>query len=171
MDYFRICAIDAGTRNFAFCVIDNVSWRDPLVWRKQDLWPPKCGRKTRPTTQDIVQLTRQWVADNRGMLDGCDMIVLEKQMRTPFIVQNAVIQTLMFEKCVEVHPVSVGAWWKLPRRREAKKEAGVVQVQHYATIPPNMGKPDDLADAWLMAVYMMVRENVISQNNFSETRV
>ena len=162
MDYIRICAIDAGTRNFAYCVIDNNNWREPLVWQKEDLWPAVRGRKLRPTTQDMITLTSAWVERNRDMLQACDMIVLEKQMRTPFIVQNTVIQTLMMSKAVEVHPVSVGAWWKLPRKREAKKAAGVVAVQRSAVIPANMGKPDDLADAWLMAVYMLAKENAVN---------
>lgn len=156
----RVCAIDAGTRNFAFCTVDAHNWTKPLHWQKVDLWPPSRHRKQKPTRQDVIRITRNWVYDNRTMLDECDVIVLERQMRDTFIIMNTVIQTLLFDKCQVVAPVTVGAFYQLPRKRADKKAAGIEAVQLYAEIPKSV-KTDDLADAWLMAVYGLIQQRAL----------
>ena len=161
MDYLRVCAIDAGTRNFAWCVVDNTYWREPLVWRKEDLWAPKPQRRSVPTKEDIIVITMEWIAANRDALNDCDLIVLEKQMRTPFIITNTVINTCFYGKTVQVHPMTIGAYWKLPKTRARKKPAGVEVVSRHAVIP-RTAKPDDLADTWMMAVYYLISKGAIS---------
>ncbi len=161
MDYMRVCAIDAGTRNFAWCIVDNNNWRDPLHWQREDLWVPRAGRRGTPTKDDIIDITVKWVNAHRALLDTCDLVVLERQMRVPYIIMNTVIHTSFYGKCEQVHPMTVGSFWKLPKKREAKKRAGVAVAQHFAEIPRAV-KTDDLADAWLMAVYYLVQRKAIS---------
>ena len=44
LDFCRVLAIDMGYRNLAYCVVDNLSWREPVAWDKDDLWIPD-GKK------------------------------------------------------------------------------------------------------------------------------
>lgn len=168
MDYRRVCAVDAGTRNFAFCVCDNTTWRKPLVWRKEDLWAPEVGRRGKPTLNDVVDITVAWCNRNRELLDSCDVIVLENQMRKPFIVMNTVIHGLFHSKTKSVHPMTVGSYFGLPKTREPKKKATVELCRRYAFIPEDGSKPDDLADAWQMCIWELVQSKALSAKYFSE---
>lgn len=160
-DYARVCAIDPGTRNFSFCVADNFTWRRPIQWTLVDLWPPAPGRRATPTTEDVVAVTHQWCADNDELLRSCDTIVIEKQMRTPFIVMCTVIQALYFSRVRVVSPMTVGAFFNLPKTRQAKKAAGVVVCKKHAVME-DVDKLDDLADAWMMTVWALVKRGAIS---------
>lgn len=167
MDYVRVCAIDAGTRNFAWCVVDNLNWKVPLHWKKEDLWAPKPGRRLTPTKEDIIDITVAWARTNWQTLDSCDVVVLEKQIRTPFIVMNTVLNTLFYDRCVQVHPMTVGSFFKLPKKRIDKKAAGIRVVNLHADLPVAL-KTDDLADAWLMAVYLLIEKQGISKQDLRE---
>lgn len=148
--YRRVCAIDAGYRNFAWCVVDGNNWRSPLYWVNEELWP----HDFKPNNDDIVQVTVQWCQRNKAMLDQCDHIVLERQMRDRFLVMNAVIHALFFGKVQSVSPQGIGAYYRLPRKRPAKKHAGVAYARKFAQFPAGE-KIDDLADAWLMATWKL----------------
>ena len=173
MDYLRVCAIDAGTRNFAFCVVDNMSWKDPLVWRHEDLWAPARGKRSKPTKVQMVDLTYAWCRRNADMLQDCDVILLETQMRTPFIIMNTVIHSLYYSKVQVVSPMTIASFFQLPKTRDAKKAAGVRTVELHAEIPLQRYKADDLADAWLMAVYGLVQRGAISKQSldFSDSKI
>ncbi len=167
MDFCQIMAIDVGTRNFAWCVVCNNHWRKPLHWQHEDLWAPQPNRRRAPTKTDIVRITVDWVRRRKHILDECDCIVLENQMRTPFIVMNTVIQSLYFNIVSIIHPMTVGTFWSLPKQREHKKTRGVqVTLAHTRNIPA-AGKEDDLADAWLMAVYEMIQRQAIGKGELS----
>lgn len=150
---FRVCAVDAGTRNLAWCVITSAQPREPLAWQHEDIW----GSQRTPTIEDIVRITRDWALRNYAMIDSCHSIVVERQMRPVFIVMNTVLHTLFFGKVREVHPQTVGAFWHLPKRRLEKKARGIAVVQECGLTLPQHTKQDDLADAWLMAAYELVR--------------
>lgn len=94
----------------------------------------------------------------------CDLIMLEKQMRTNFIVMNTVIQSLFFTRARVVSPMTVGSFFKLPKTREQKKAAGVNVCRRFALIDDvnQAGKLDDLADAWMMCAYGLVQRGAIS---------
>lgn len=166
-DYFRVCAIDAGYRNFAWCVVDNFSYGAPLEWHHEDLWPPKPGRNGKPTKEDLVAITVAWARRNWAALTACDSIVLENQMRIPFIVMNSALHALFFKRVRVVHPMTVAALFRLPKTREAKKAAGVKTVLLNCPTAPQAGgrKLDDMADAWLMAVFQLIALKGISAND------
>ena len=168
MDYVRVCAIDVGTRNFAYCVVDNNHWREPRQWNRVDLWEPKAGRSRKPSTDDVVCITHRWCDENRQMLLECDVIMLEKQMRTTFIVMNTVIQSLFFTRTRVVSPMTVGSFFNLPKTREAKKAAGVSVCRKYARVDDvaQVGKLDDLADTWMMAMYGLVQRGALTASEF-----
>lgn len=153
MDYRRVLAIDAGTRNFSYCLLDTLHWREPLEWRKEDLWAPEPGRARKPTKQDMVTLTVLWLRAHAYLFDGVDLVVLEAQIRTPFIIMNAVIQAYCYDKCRVVSPMTIAARFHLPKQREPKKAATIKLVQRYATFDTAHIKLDDLADSWLMAAW------------------
>jgi hypothetical protein len=169
MDYLRVCAVDAGTRNFAYCVADNMSWQKPLVWRREDLWAPQPGRRGKPSKEDVVDITHAWCKRNEEMIKACDVVVLENQLRKTFMIMNTVIATFFYGKVKVVHPMTVGSFFKLSKTREQKKRDGVAICRSFTTMPTNSGaKADDLADAWLMCVFQLVKGKALSERYFSE---
>jgi hypothetical protein len=169
-DYMRVCAVDVGTRNFAFCIVDTMNWRHPLVWQHEDLWAVMPGRRRKPTKDDLVRITVAWCKRNYAALKECDHIVLENQIRTPFIIMNTVIQTLFLKRTTVVHPMTVATFFKLPKTRELKKAATVELVRLHAQIPAGAHKLDDLADTWIMAIHALVMHGGISKKElFSYT--
>lgn len=161
---FRVCAIDAGTRNLAWCVITSADPRAPLQWHRVDIW----GSTKKPKIEDIVRVTRKWALENYDTIDSCHSIVVERQMRPVFIVMNAVLHTLFFGKVREVHPQTVGAFWNLPKRRVEKKARGIEVVRECGLQFPTNGKQDDLADAWLMAAHELVRLRGAKASDFMQ---
>jgi hypothetical protein len=172
-EYKYVVAIDAGYRNFAVCAVDNTDWQAPSTWYAEDLWRKRPGRRSEPDKNDCVEIALLWIKRNKAMLDRADAIVLENQMRTPYIIINATVQAHYFEKCVVVHPMTVAAFWSLPKTRELKKAAGVATVKaNGVTIARDRGgKLDDMADAWLMAVYFLVELDAVRQNMLVKERV
>lgn len=164
MDYCRVLAIDMGTRNFAWCVVDNNNWKSPIAWYCEDLITRSGLNGKKPTRHDYVTMAYRWVERNRQLIDTCDVVALERQMRTPFIIMNATITALCYGRVQELHPVTVGNFWQLPRDRLRKKPAGVSVCQRNTErdFPPGV-KVDDLADAWMMAVYAMVKREALSK--------
>lgn len=157
----RVCAIDAGTRNFAWCIVDKDRWREPAIWRREDLWAPAPGRRRKPTKNDLVEIAVGWYKRNRPLLRTCDLIVLENQIREQFIVLNTALHALMHPQVQVVHPMSVGSFWGLPKTRELKKPAGVQVCRANGVALVEGEKADDLADTWLMAVHAFAARGLI----------
>lgn len=148
----RVIAIDVGYRNMGVCHLTADQPNKPHLWQVFDLWHAHRHKGT-PSTQDLVQVTRRWCDIYQSMLQRADAIVLESQMRTPFHVMNAVINTLYPDKCVYYDARTVGRFWHLPAKRAPKKIAGVETARMNKLQFPDVDKEDDLADAWLMASY------------------
>lgn len=166
MDFRRVCAIDVGYRNFAFCVLDSNSIDRPVCWQHEDLWKPAPKRKTKPSKDDLVEITYQWCVRNCDLLKTCDEVILENQMRKGFIIMNTVIRTYFYDKARVVHPMTVGTFFKMPKTRAEKKIFGVRLVESFIPEWQCTAKADDLADAWLMAAYGLVQLGAVSKQTF-----
>ena len=164
-EYVNVLAIDVGYRNFAWCCVDSENWQSPTQWQLQDLWKFKVGRRNTPTRDDLVEMMVKWYERNKTMIDTVDYVVLENQMRTPFIVMNVVLQTLMYGKVTIVHPMTVGAFWKLPVTRAEKKAKGVKICEQFTGKKLKGEKVDDLADSWLMAVWLLHKHKGVELSN------
>ena len=162
MKGLRIAGLDAGTRNLGFCVIETPDVQNPIVWMHVDLFPRRRD-KGKPTSVEIVTATVHWLRGHRALLESCDVIVLENQMRTPFEILNAVVSAHYLEKVEVLNPRTVGRFWGLPSQRAPKKKAGVSCVaQNGCQFPPVRNKKyDDVADAWLLAVYAAVHRGEV----------
>jgi hypothetical protein len=154
-DFWQVTAIDVGYRNFSWCTLnpDGILSHDNV-----DLWAPRAKRRRQPTRNDLVAITVQWCREHAQLLDSSDRIVLENQMRDPFIVMNTVVQALYYNKVVIVHPMTVGSYWRLPTTRVQKKAAGVAVAQQHGVVLCQ-GKQDDMADTWLMAQWQLRQMN------------
>ncbi len=150
-DFWQVTAIDVGYRNFSWCTLN----RDGIISHDNvDLWAPKAKRRRQPTRSDLVAIAVQWCRDHQHLLDTSDKIVLENQMREPFIIMNTALHALYFDKVVIVHPMTVGSYWHLPKTREQKKAAGIRVAQQHGVVLCD-GKQDDMADTWLMARWQL----------------
>lgn len=80
----NVVGIDAGFRNFAYAHLHSDAspdWRTPVAWAHED-W----GRFQ--SMDWLRRATLQWCRRNQRMLDNADAIVLERQMKKKFMVQN-----------------------------------------------------------------------------------
>lgn len=159
-----VLAIDAGYRNFAWCLVAGDGIHQPMAWCVEDILPAK----VKADTDTLAEATRAWCVRHKLMLDNVDHVVLEKQMRSHFHVINAVIQTQVAPgKTTYYHPSTVGAFWQLPRKREQKKPAGVRVVKANVQNMPTTwtSKQDDLADAWLLGVFHLQRIRSVAKTH------
>jgi len=109
------------------------------------------GRRT-PQDQDIIRITRRWCEANHDLLSGAQYIVIEKQLRPLFQTMATVINTLYFDQTVQVSANTIAAHFELPRKRKEKKAATIALVEDLGVVFAQ-GKQDDLADAYLMALW------------------
>ena len=142
-------AIDPGYRNFAFCSIDNFNYLNPHKWQHEDLWK---GRKGTPSRTELMEMMNDWCSRNQEELAKADVIVVERQMRKPFIAMECFIVGRYYHKTKVVHAATVGKFWGLPGTREQKKAVGISRCMEAGLEFPDVDKQDDLADAWLMAM-------------------
>jgi hypothetical protein len=147
----QVTAIDAGYRNFAWCCKNRYQ---VLHHNVVDLWPLAPNRRRKPTRDDLVRVSYAWCQAHRQMLLDSDVIVLENQIREPYVIINTVIQTLFIDKVRVVHPMRVAAYWQLPVQR-AYKKARAIQLVKELGVPLAGGKQDDLADTYLMAEWQL----------------
>lgn len=159
MDWKRVCAIDVGYRNFAWCALDSTNWQAPDAWCVVDMWKPRKGRRLKPTTEQAVELMVEWVEEHKILLQGCDVIVLERQLRSPFLEMNAALLALLHGRVKTVNTMTVAATFHLPKKRALKKLATVELCQRSVQNMPKTatGKLDDLADAWAMAMHELIQ--------------
>jgi hypothetical protein len=75
---------------------------------------------------------------------------------------------LFYDKVRVVHPFTMCNFWGLPRTRAEKKAATVELVRHHIAVFPVSGKADDLADAWIMAVWHLIDLGVLAKGLFLE---
>lgn len=114
-----------------------------------------------------MDITHAWCKRNEEMIKACDFVVLENQLRKTFIIMNTVIATYFYGKVTVAHPMTVGTFFKLSKTRDQKKRDGLAVCRSFATMP-NEAKADDLADAWMMCVWMLVQKGAVSKRYFSE---
>jgi hypothetical protein len=152
-----VLAIDVGTRNFAFCFLTKATIHRPPIWHKEQV----C-LEAAPKEQDIIRCMKVWINNNYITLKGASVIILETQLRDNFKCMNIVLQT-MFDHCHVVSPNTIGAFYRLPKKREFKKKAAVDLVKSILPIPPNFQKQDDLADCYLMALWGLLYCGAISR--------
>jgi glycosyltransferase involved in cell wall biosynthesis len=143
-----ILGVDAGYANLAYCMIDSEDHKNPSTW---DVVRVMEGHFTE---QKFFHVIYRWVTSEtmRELFQKADRIVLERQMSTKFAAINVVIRTLYYDKTIEYNPQTIGAFYKFPRDRYSKKRATIEYVGLIAQIPDRK-KKDDLADAYLLALY------------------
>ncbi len=166
-DWKQVTAIDVGWRNFAWCTLDTAHLTEPLHWHVEDLWEARPSRRKTPTKEDLMQIATEWCDRNEPILRSSDLVVLENQIRTPCIVLNAAIFSRCYGRARVVHPMTVGAYWKLPTTRDAKKAKGIVIAQQITRNAfPRVYKRDDLADTFLMAAWGMMQVGGATHHDF-----
>ena len=80
----RVVGIDAGYRNFAYCALDgspDYDWRHAL-WTGHEDWG------TFRSMDWLRQQTLAWCQRNKRQLDDAQAIVLERQLKKKFMIQN-----------------------------------------------------------------------------------
>ncbi len=145
----KIVGIDAGYVNFAVCGIATNEAARPYYWVNEALF------KGEFSEEKLVHAIFAWINRPaiRELLTEADEIILERQMTMKYQAVNHCVRFLYFAKTREVHPNTIRAFFRLPEKRSAKKKAAVDLVSDHAILPVKKGKKDDLADAYLLAMF------------------
>ncbi len=161
----KIVGVDAGYVNFAVCAIDTSDVEHPYYWLSRALF------KGEFSEERLVKAIYAWIKmpEIKKLLDEADEIILERQMAMKFQSVNHCIRFLYFEKTKEVHPNTLRAFFKLPEKRRAKKKAAVDLVSSRVVLPIKTGKKDDLADAFLLALYAGAQEGLVKTSRWVDS--
>jgi len=161
----RILAIDIGIRNLALCMLDNGRIAH---WQTVDL----SGSDYKP--QDNVKLVMEFRNEFSYLFDAADLVIVERQMRVNMRIIEAVLHALSFKKCKVVGARTIKQHFGLCRRDyRQNKKAAVDHVQELLSSCPDdeahaaqfarTKKRDDLADAYLMALFFSQQEGSSTQ--------
>jgi hypothetical protein len=150
-----VLAVDVGIRNLAICAMDTA--HGIVHWANE---PLSIGAYQ---PQHNVQYVHEFLARNAALFALADEIVVEKQMRVNMRIIEAVIHSRFFDKCKVVHPRTIKAAFGIGRGNYAlNKKASVDFVQarlqsfeepHWRNFFASAKKRDDLADAYIMALF------------------
>lgn len=160
----KVVGVDAGYVNFAVCCVDSKDVRRPIYWKNDALFTGTFSE------EKLARAVYAWIKreDIKALLDGADVIVLERQMQKKFQAINHCIRFNYFDKTVEVNPSTLGKDFKLPQDRKSKKKAAVDIVGNNCVFPVKKGKKDDLADAYLLAVHKIFDSHPELRKGFRE---
>jgi hypothetical protein len=110
---------------------------------------------------DSVHYVKRFTEAHAELLDAADLVIVEKQMRANMCIIESVLHALYYAKCKAVHARSVKARIGLsrPSYRLNKRAAVDWVLDHLAEEPwlssfRASAKKDDLADSYLMALFM-----------------
>ena len=147
-----VVGIDAGIAHMSIFAAYRDEITKPIMWSVERICPPA----SKYAWEDAHGGAMLFCEKYKALLDEAECIALEQQMRDQFTVINATIATLYPRKYHRCHPHTIGAAFKLPRRREAKKKASIAYVSNRVgeAWPADAKKQDDLADSALLAFYV-----------------
>ncbi|MGB0548739.1 MAG: hypothetical protein ACPGR8_06355 [Limisphaerales bacterium] len=154
----RVIGVDAGYRNLAWSTLLNGR---AMAWRHVDLWR---GRRGRPSRDDMFRITLDWLRAHHEEFTRADAIVLERQMKVPFIIQNVVIRSHFPDKTFIVSPMTICAFYGIPKKRKAKKAATIAALQR-AGFSCHV-KCDHRYDAMSLALYHYCTANEVPLSSF-----
>jgi len=156
-----VVAIDVGVKNLAYCAM---TWDGTVIeWENTSLLGP--NEKYKPS--QLVPYVVRWVRDRAIILQTADKVIVERQMRCNMRIIEAVLQTLLFDRCTVVPATDIKDCFGLRRHNyRLNKKAAVQHVRdlleakaavcqihaNWLTVFDSSGKKDDLADSYLMAL-------------------
>jgi len=144
----RVLGIDAGFANLAYCEVNSEDPTHPIRWACVRIMEEKFSE------EKFFKAAYDWVQSDmmKPIFEAVDRIVLERQMTPKFAIVNHIIRALYYHKTVEYNPQTVGSHFGLARDRATKKKDAIRIVSAVAAFPVSK-KKDDLADAYLLAIY------------------
>jgi len=159
----RVLAIDISIRNLALCMLDD---KRIVHWQTVDL----SGSEYRP--QDNVKLVMEFRNEFSHLFDAADLVIIERQMRVNMRIIEAVLHALSYKKCKIISARTIKQHFGLCRRDyRQNKQAAVEHVQKLLSACPEdephaaqfarTKKRDDLADAYLMALFFSQQNSSI----------
>jgi hypothetical protein len=157
-----IVAIDVGIKNFAYCAMRTTPGQpaEVLEWANETL--------VTGTYQPMknVEYVRAFVAKHKALLDSADRIIVERQMRANMRIIESVFQAIYFDTCRIVQARTVKACYGLCMRNYRANKSAAVEFVHELLVKEGspwlvhfdaVRKKDDLADAYLMALFFSTR--------------
>ena len=155
-----VLAIDVGIKNLALCAMGTSKGTleaGVYFWANEPL------ASTAYKPMHNVKYVHEFIHAHESLFDRADLIIIERQMRANMRIIEAVIHSRFFDKCKVVHARTVKGAFGLGRGNYAlNKKAAVDFVEahlavhgeaHARTLFAQSKKRDDLADAYVMALF------------------
>jgi hypothetical protein len=101
----------------------------------------------------------KWVDENWRLLDAADVIVIETQMRSPFLEMNTVIKTRFDGKVVSVTPRAIISKFRLAPKRALKKRATMQICDALFAAAP--AENPDACDAALFILWYLDQHSIV----------
>ena len=142
----RVLSVDIGERNFAFCAWSAA--RGFYDMQVVDLRQIKGDSATRMRT-----------LQERGVFDDCDVVLVERQMRSKFKEMATAIRCFNWDKTILVAPQSVKRAFKTGTGKHAtNKKAHVKTARGFLSAPQTVKfdafrKKDDVADTIMQVMW------------------
>lgn len=152
-----LIGVDAGLVNCGICVTSLDDICCPAILDKQFI----CDASV--PLNDRFYAMYNWISGLKAYFEEAKLIVLERQMRAPYKMLNTMIMTLYPLKFVVVHPFTLCSFYKLPRKRKAKKLETIKYVKTKVKLPEHLTKLDDVADAMLLCLYAKDNKMITQQ--------
>lgn len=149
----RVLSVDIGERNFAYCVWCTA--KGFYEMRVVDL---------REIKGDSA--TKMRVLQDRGVFDDCDVVLVERQMRSKFKEMATAIRCFNWGKTVLVAPQSVKRAFKTSTGKHAtNKKAHVALARSFLSKEERVRfdafrKKDDVADTIMQIMWYRKKFNV-----------
>lgn len=146
-----VVGIDAGYANLAMVVVSTENIARPLFHGRFRILAGKYSE------HELLQGCYKFFNrdDVKRWLERADHINLEYQKDKKFAIVNMFVLVPYFAKTTTVHPNTVGAHFKLSNDRATKKKEAIYLLQNNSLIGGEKGKKDDIADAYLLAIYYL----------------
>lgn len=152
-----VVAIDVGIKNLAYCAM-----RDAEVVE----WANEALTEGTYTPMHNVQYVHAFVQRHARLLAAADLVVVERQMRVNMRIIEAVLHAMHMAKCKVVQARTIKLAYGLCKGNyRLNKNAAVDHVQKLLSpgsraeaIFAQARKKDDLADAYLMALFFSTRD-------------
>ena len=150
-----ILAIDPGLRNLAWCVMENGHVTD---LNRSDIF----GGGT-VSTCDTFAAISSWCDRHEALFEMANVVVIEKQfidsklrLSSCLAAVQTVLQCRAYQKHILVHAGTIKKVYGT--HRENHRQNKIAAVQKASELNPLLfsgmgGKVDDLADAYLLALY------------------
>ena len=164
-----ICAVDPGTVNCAFCIM-NSETKEIVYLCNKNLFEDDSGTIWEMDPKNIPHFLEQFVTKNEELFSKCSLFVVENQIQKKMFRVQFGLEALFsrYGRAVTIHPwakTRMGNYTENKRKAVAWCNTTLegVNLARFREYERNGLKQDDIADAIVMASYAIDNKEQLLQ--------